>query len=148
MTSNCSGTTWRSKSVTNVFQVDDDGQSRGSRRRRAPAPPQPTAEADAALKRARSYLTDDVRRQFALGFESSTDGRKSQSPQPANFVKRLVATLERRQRDISGLPNDDPLHSKEFAKYNRNTVPTGKRLPLEREHQFIESFDPDDFFTR
>ena len=108
----------RSKSTTDVYrastrisELEDDSSyppashstlSRLGGRRRCE-----TAASSVNISRDRSYLADDVRKQFERGFESSTSNKANgvddiappSNPRSNNFVKRLVETLERRQRE-------------------------------------------------
>lgn len=54
------------------------------------------------LKMAKTYLPDDVIRDFKKGFEASSSKSSSSTPKSRNFVKKLVATLENKKYQGSG----------------------------------------------
>ena len=100
----------RSKSTTDLFRATSPENnvgdvcstlSRPSRRRQGPTPPRRTdsllsVHEATSQKRVRSILAEDISWQF-----SGSPGKASpgQSPRSNNFVRRLVESLERRQRE-------------------------------------------------
>jgi hypothetical protein len=145
----------RSKSTLDVFRAAEDASeqqpslgsstmSRYGRRRRTPAPPQ--------VKRVRSYLSEDIRRQFELGFEKSTPATTAQlpqSPSSSSFVKRLVATLERKQREDGGgyaRAAAADLYGASYRQSSKDFVEEVATIPgpkLDKKQIFLERFNSD-----
>lgn len=129
-----------------------------NRRRRiveAPIPPQRSnssftvnLDPDAsALKRVRSYLTADD--EPDPSHDNVLPTQLTQSPGSKNFVKKLVATLERRQREQQlgavAEANNELMHKKNV----RNTVPGTRTQEINRDHQgYIARFNSEQVVSR